>query len=319
MNIGAYVLAHHQVRKSKKQKQAFKVFLENYAAEHGYPCKEERGLFGVRNLVVGDPDSARVVYTAHYDTCPVLPFPNFITPKRIGWYLLYQLLLTGVILAAMAVIGLLAGVVLTVLDELLGLGGVLKGVAVATVFGVIYFGTLLLLLAGPANRHTANDNTSGVVTLLEIMSKLPAEARSSVAFVFFDLEEAGMLGSLGFVQHHKGVRSNTLLLNFDCVSDGDRILLALRRGAERDLPRLQRCFKSENGFQVELLSKGVFYPSDQLMFNRGVGVAALKHSRLLKTDYMDRIHTNRDVIFQEKNMEFLANCAVQLACEMTQD
>ena len=90
MNVGTYVLENHQVRKSKKQKQAFGDFLESYAADRGYTFQVEKGFLGARNLVVGDPDSARVVYTAHYDTCPVLPFPNFITPKSIGWYLLQE-------------------------------------------------------------------------------------------------------------------------------------------------------------------------------------------------------------------------------------
>ena len=57
-------------------------------------------------------------------------------------------------------------------------------------------------------------------------------------------------------------------------------------------------------------SKGVFYPSDQMNFKKGVGVAALKHSKFLRTDYMDRIHTNRDTVFCEENIEFLTEFAM---------
>ena len=98
---------------------------------------------------------------------------------------------------------------------------------------------MFLLMAGPANRHTANDNTSGVTTLLDIMTALPTEARESVAFVFFDLEEMGLFGSAGFANQHKQIAKNTLLVNFDCVSDGDTILFALRGGL-RGMPRPSR-------------------------------------------------------------------------------
>ena len=67
---------------------------------------------------------------------------------------------------------------------------------------------------------------------------------------------------------------------------------------------------------MEILSKGVFYPSDQMQFNRGVGVAALKYSKALRTLYMDRIHTSRDVILDEKNIEYLAVRGAKMASEM---
>ena len=93
------IFEFHQVRKTKQQKTAFLGYLRGFAEERGYSLKIEKGSFGARNAVVGDPDRARVVYTAHYDTCPVLPFPNFITPKRIGIYLLYQIAIILPILA----------------------------------------------------------------------------------------------------------------------------------------------------------------------------------------------------------------------------
>ena len=57
---------------------------------------------------------------------------------------------------------------------------------------ISYFAMLLLMMFGPANRHNSNDNTSGVITVLEIMSTLPENLRDKVCFVLFDLEEAGL-------------------------------------------------------------------------------------------------------------------------------
>ena len=90
------VLSEYQVRKTKKQRGAFIDYVSRYADSLGYKIGTEKGSLGANNIIVGDPESAKVVYTAHYDTCARLPFPNFITPKNIGIYLLYQLAITVV-------------------------------------------------------------------------------------------------------------------------------------------------------------------------------------------------------------------------------
>lgn len=89
------IFDNYQIRKTKKQKTAFIEYVKKLAEEYGYSLKVEKGSFGVRNIVIGDPDTAKVLYTAHYDTCARLPFPNFITPKCFLIYLLYQLLIVG--------------------------------------------------------------------------------------------------------------------------------------------------------------------------------------------------------------------------------
>ena len=103
------IFEKYQVRKTKKQKTAFIEYIKQTAECYGYDVKVENGAFGVRNIIVGDPDTAKVLYTAHYDTCARLPFPNFITPKNFLVYLLYQLLIVGVFVAVTFVIGFLSG------------------------------------------------------------------------------------------------------------------------------------------------------------------------------------------------------------------
>ena len=76
---------------------------------------------------------------------------------------------------------------------------------------------------------------------------------------------------------------------------------------------LENNFSSNQDVSVEILSKGVFYPSDQANFKCGVGVASLKYSKIFKTEYMDRIHTKKDTIYREENIEFLTKCSVNLA------
>lgn len=291
------LLSQYQVRKSKKQKAAFLEWITPLAQSHGYTVTTEKGSFGAKNIVFGDIHTAKVVFTAHYDTCAAFPFPNFITPINLPLYLLYQVVLT---LGIFIVAGI-AAVACAFSSPLLA------PFAYALTLWVI----ILLMILGPANKNTANDNTSGVATMLEIMETMPEHLRSNAAFVLFDLEEAGLIGSASFWGHHKSIMKEKLLINFDCVSDGDHLLFCIKKKARAWLPQLERAYVSSGEKQVELCTKGFFYPSDQANFPCGIGVAALKKGPF-GILYMDRIHTKRDTVFQEENIALLARSSVRL-------
>lgn len=302
------IFERYQIRKTKKQKTAFIEYIRSLTIEHGYSFRVEKGSFGARNIVVGDPDCAKVVYTAHYDTCPVLPFPNFITPKNFGIYLLYQLALTvGIFLV---VWGIMVGS--TWLGSLLADYGYISEIMIPLISALLVYFCLGLMLFGPANRHTANDNTSGVTVLVDLLCTLPEEKRDGVALVFFDLEEVGLVGSASFAKAHKLAMKNRLLVNFDCVSDGTNLLFALRKPATKFAPAIESAFPQNDEFSVEVISKGVFYPSDQMNFPCGVGVAALKCAKWGNLLYMDRIHTPKDTVYREANIVYLTEGAIRL-------
>lgn len=308
------ILRDFQIRKTKAQKETFRAWLCAELEKAGYAPKveAERSLVKSHNVVVGDPERAEVLFTAHYDTCAVLPFPNFITPRNFLFYLLYQIL----ILAAMMVVIIAAVVVL-----LLAGGRIFDDPAVASVVaGVVMYGLLLffvfwMLGAGRANRHTANDNTSGVLTLLETALALPPEDRDKVCFVFFDNEEKGLFGSSAFARRHRTARKETLVVNFDCVSDGDYLQLYPSKAVKRDpaaMEALERAFQGRGEKETEVYRGFAFYPSDQAQFKKGVGVCALKKKPLLGY-YMDRIHTGRDTVLEEENIALLRDGALRLA------
>lgn len=304
----------HHVRKTKKQKRAFRDFTAEAVRAEGYDCHEEPGMLGARNLVVGDPETARVVFTAHYDTCARMPIPNFITPTKIGIYLFYQIAISLVIL----LIPVVERFVLGVAVSLLGVPMDTVAWLIPLLYATSLIAIILLMMIGPANRHTANDNTSGVITLIELMHAIPAEHRGNVAFIFFDLEETGLFGSAGYYSRHKKAMRSTLLINFDCVSDGNHILFAVRKKATPYAKALEAAYTATDAYDVLVRTKGTVYPSDQAQFPCGVGVASLKKTRrgLL---YMDRIHTARDTVFQEANIAFLVEGSVRLVDHMYQD
>ncbi len=297
------IFQKHQIRKSGKQKSAFIDYTKQKVIENGWPMRVEVGTFGAQNIVVGDPEKAKVIYTAHYDTCAVLPFPNFLPPKNIWLYLLYQLVIVIPIL-----IVIYALFFITFLAESnLGLNPLIGNfIRLAA-----YVGICALLLAGPANKHTANDNTSGVTVLFGIMKNLPAEQRENVALIFFDLEEMGMIGSSSFAGKHKDIKKDKLLINYDCVSDGRDLMVLVKKGATPYQDKLAEAFASNEVMTVEITNKA-FYPSDQTQFKAGVGVAAFKRTRRGML-YMDRIHTPKDTVFRRENIDFIVDSSIKLA------
>ena len=302
------IMAEMQVRKSRKQKENFRAWLCGELETAGYTPQVEKG-FAARNVVVGDPDKAKVLLTAHYDTQPVLPVPNFITPRNPFFFVLYQVLIVLPLFVAIAVVEgvLLAFAPKAVLWWLMPL---------ASMVICIFF--MWWIMDGKANKHTANDNTSGVLTLVETALALPEEHRERVCFVFFDNEEKGMFGSAAFARKHRQVKKNTTVLNFDCVSDGDSIQFFLQRKLKKDetaLKRIEAAFLPDRGKDVQVVRGFSMYPSDNANFRCGAGVCALKHKKIIGY-YMDRIHTSKDTVLDEANIALLRDGCLRYIDEL---
>ncbi len=297
------VLTQYPVRKSKKRKAQFRADVTAYLKTLGYEAWEEKGSLGARNLVFGNQKSAKYLITAHYDTCPELPFPNFITPCNLWAYLGYQLLL---IIGMFAIMGMVDFLVFA-----LGAGGM---IAFYTSYLVLLL-ILVLMMFGPANPTNANDNTSGVVTVLEIAAALPEAHREDVCFVLFDFEEIGLVGSASYRSAHKQETRNQMVLNLDCVGDGDEILFfpcgKIKKNAKLLAPLCQ-LEKEVGGKKLAVHKKGFsMYPSDQASFPLGVGIAALRRNKLVGL-YMNKIHTRKDTILEEENVQLLTEALVGL-------
>jgi hypothetical protein len=300
------VLSEFPVRKTKKQKLAFRESVTAYVQSQGYTVTEEKGSMGARNLVIGDPEQAKYLVTAHYDTPARMFFPNFITPCNFTVYLIYQILVVGGFIALSYGIGA-AVFALTKNEKLAYFIGYL-----------FYWLTLVMLLAGPANRHNANDNTSGVVTVLEILRSLPEAHRNKVCFVLFDLEELGLVGSASHRKAHKNASENQIVLNLDCVGDGDFLMMfpnkKLKENAHQmaALDRICGQFGEKN---LQLHKKGFCVcPSDHKNFPKGVGIMAFKRKKLLGL-YCDKIHTDRDRNLELKNVNILRAALTTLICQ----
>lgn len=297
------VLRVFPVRKSKKQKEAFRDAVSSYLRTIGYEPTVEKGSMGAKNLVIGNPETAEYLITAHYDTPANMGMPNFVTPCSLIVFLLYQLLIVLVFLAAAVGIGVLAALAFDDAD-------------LASQIGTLaYWIALLLMMFGPANQNNANDNTSGVVTVLEAAKSMPEAARGKVCFILFDLEEAGLIGSASYQKKHKKQTANQVIINLDCVGDGNEIVMFPTKKLRTDDARLEplRGICGTWGEKsIALHEKGFsIYPSDQANFPLGVGVGAFHRKKWVGL-YYSRIHTRKDTVLEESNVNILRAAIVSL-------
>ena len=316
------ILKLHPIRKTKAQKEAFCADVQSYVKGLGYECNIESGKMGVNNIVIGDPKTAKYLVTAHYDTPARMPIPNLLTPCNFISYILYQLFAVLVFYLIGVVMGIAEWLVLCLIHlpfctsmaefwESLAFG--LVGAPLLAVYNMMIVSVLILI--GPANKSNVNDNSSGVITVLEIARTMPRMHRDRVCFVLFDLEEAGLLGSSVYRKAHKTETENQIILNLDCVGDGDHILFFPTKKAKKNEKLMQEVHRIGGWFGNKhlMLKKDGFYtyPSDQRNFPVGVGIAAF-HKKKGVGYYVDKIHTKKDTILEETNVNLLRAALITL-------
>lgn len=288
------VLAQFPIRKNKKQKAAFRDAVQSYVKSLGYECAIEKG-GSAHNVVIGNPETAKFLITAHYDTPANMIIPNLITPTNFWAFMAYQMVVTVLLLG----IALIPGQVLISVGMDVQLASFAWLISLYAILG--------LMLFGPANKNNANDNTSGVVTVLATAANLPEALRDRVCFVLFDLEEAGLVGSGQFYKKHKKTAKEQIVLNCDCCGDGSEIIFFPAKKLKKDekkMDALRALAVSEGEMTLDIREKGFsYYPSDQKHFPYGVGIAAFQSS--WAGPYCGKIHTNKDTVLDEKNVIFL--------------
>ena len=285
------------VRRKDEEKKAFREFVLGEAEKMGLSAKVETTCDGKNeNVIVGDPERANVMFTAHYDTPAASLFPNIMIPRNIPLFFAYQMLPVMFMLAIALSISYLVGMVWLGNER-----------AYMLTFLALYYGLYFLMFRGLSNPKNYNDNTSGVATLFEIMIGLSEDKKTSVAFIFFDNEEKGKKGSKAYFKDHESVMKDKLLINFDCVGNGETVVFIAKEEAEKreEYKALKASFAPKGEYTTE------FYPirgsesnSDYKSFPQGIGCMACKRTKsgLL---YTPAIHTPRDTVAKDENIEYI--------------
>lgn len=317
LNMPLDVLQQHPVRKNRPQKRAFRNAVEAYVSRMGVSFCLEKG-----NIIIGDPEKAKYLVTAHYDTGVALPVSNRLYAEGSVFYVLHQLYI-GVLLTLLPIIlscvcSVAAMLVYYRNTGLLDAGDLIPLGVVVFVLSLV----ALLLIShwttywGPANKNNANNNTSGVITVLECLRSLPESQRHKVCFVLFDRYETGMKGSACYYRKHRQALQKQLVLDLSCVGDGDHIFLFTTDKLKQNntlLPSIYKCCGYFGAKSILVKEKGrAAHPADYQKFPYAVGISAFKKGK--NGHYIDRIHTSRDTILDITNVNLLRTAICSMIC-----
>lgn len=295
------------IRRTEEQKKGLFEYVKSEAESVGLNARIEQLEKKHNNIVIGDIENASVVYTAHYDTPARSLLPNLMMPRNPGLAYAYAF-----------------GIPLVIAFASLGVAYALQVAfslpypAFAAIYLALYFGIFFGIMRRGANKTNKNDNTSGVATVLSIMAKNPENA----AYILFDNEEKGLLGSKALLKSNKELWANKPLINFDCVGLGDNIVVVAMEKAEKHpvFAKIADAVVGNDNYNVGLYpKKGSAGNTDSKNFPCGISVMACKKNKkgVLYTPY---IHTKRDTVASSENVAFLANSFCNLAntlCEET--
>ncbi len=302
-----YINDKYPIRRDDLEKKSFREFALQEVSSSNYEASIEIHK-KQNNIIIGNVNSAEVIFTAHYDTPASSIISNVILPKNPVLRVICQLWLPLGIFALSSLIGLF--VVVLVIKELL-----LRCLMwIALSFG-LYFLSSCLLTRCFKNKHNKNDNTSGVATVLSLVKRCTSK---KIAFVLFDNEERGLLGSKSFLKKNKKLPKDTLVINFDCVGAGNNVLFAAKKAARNHklYSKLKEHNQSNNGFDA------LFYPawrvtsnSDHKTFKCSIGVVTCK--KKMGIYYTGKIHTNRDTEAYAENIDFLVGNMARFVDELS--
>ena len=301
-----------EVRNSPRQKEAFRAYALDEAKSIGWPARTEAcgesadPAKAHMNVVIGDPARARAVFTAHYDTPRRALIPNLMLPLNP----VLRYLVIFVPMFAMLALSVWAARAVQVLSGLEGTAGRFLYLAV---YAALYFGLFLLLYRGKANLHNANDNTSGTACVLALAEKLKGDERA--AFILFDNEEKGKKGSKAWAKAHADFKSGLLLVNLDCVGNGENFIVSASPKAMED-GRFEALAGALEGLGAKVYNaRRASMNSDQKNFDLGVGVCACLRSRFAGY-YTPRIHTGRDTVANAENIARLSDALAGFVQEL---
>ena len=291
--------ATYPIRRTEAQKSAFREYIVSRMSEFGYCSKVETTADRKnQNVVIGDPATAKIVLTAHYDTPASAIFPNLMLPRNPLLYYLCQLLPLFLLVGIALLGGFLASLPFN--KNM----GVFLGVYI-----ILYYALFFICYRMRSNPHNANDNTSGVATVLTALANADPAHKASVAAILFDNEEKGKMGSKAYFKDHQAEMKQKPVINLDCVGYGEHIIFVAKEAAESDplYADLKDAFlQDSDDYQNHFYPmKGSNANSDYKSFPKGIGCMTCKRSRR-GIYYTPHIHTTKDRYANPANITYIA-------------
>ncbi len=300
------ILREYGVRRSAKEKERFRLYLMGTLRAMGYdPALQTRETplqmgGNVTNVVAGDPEKAKLILVAHYDTSIKTLLPPLIMPTRPLTAFLYMALTPVLVLAGSFALSFALTFALNLPHVTLPL------------FLLFLLAALCYLRFGPSETQNADDNTSGVAALLETAATLTPRYRGAVAFAFLDGGFGGLAGAKGFRARYPSAKEK-LVLNVSCVAAGDELLILPSRASRWNgdaLDAMLESFDVGGTKPAYLKTDGLtYYPSDNRAFRNSFAVCACQKLR----GFGRIIEPRKNQSITEDNLEILRKSLCKLS------
>ena len=270
------ILREYPVRRRPEEKEKFRLWLMGTLRELGYQpelqSRQSALQFGgnVLNVVAGDPERAKLILVAHYDTAIRSLLPPLYMPTRPLTAFLYLALTPALVLIGSFVLSFALTFPINAPYLTLPL------------FLLLLVTALLYLRFGPSERRNLNDNTSGVAALLETAATLTPRYRGEVAFAFLDGGFGGLSGAKGFRARFPSAKEKTII-NLCSVAEGSELLVLPNKNSRWDGALLDAILDSfENGEHTTVFLKTdglTYFPSDNRAFRYACSICACETVR----------------------------------------
>lgn len=283
------------IRRNDEQKEYFRKYIIKETKKYNYQSKVET-LDKSSNIVIGEVEQAEVVFTAHYDTPASSIIPNLMLPlnKGLGYI---QKLLFYIVLAVIA-LGIAKLIVMTLFND--------DNLLFVLYYLLFYFVLMYLTVLCVTNKNNYNDNTSGVASIMSIVCEIKSD---KVAFILFDNEEKGLLGSKAYNKKYQDIMKNKLVINLDCVGNGNNFIFIYKEKVSDNkyYSLLKEVFVSNDKYKVIYESDKIgTFNSDNKSFDLSIGVSACTLSKN-NIYYTSRIHTNKDNFIDLDNINYITD------------
>lgn len=299
------------VRRKPEEKERFRLWLMGTLREMGYSptlqTKDAALRLGgqVTNVVAGDPETAKLILIAHYDTGLKTLFPPLIMPTRPVTGFLYMALTPVCVLLGSLIVSFAVTFPINAPHLTLPL------------FLLLLVAAMLYLRFGPSETNNVSDNTSGVAALLETAAALTPRYRGEVAFAFLDGGFGGMSGAKGFRARYPSAREKTVI-NLNCVAQGDELLILPSKYSRWNgevLDAILDSFDGEGNKTVFLKTDGlIYYPSDNRAFRYSFSICACTSL----SGFGRIIRPKKSESVDDENLMILKNGLCQLASKYQQ-
>lgn len=277
-------LSYLQERMHKNSKKTFREYLETKAKKLNLNYNIYPKSYASKNVVIGDLRKAKYVLGAHYDT-----------PPRMPAFLMRSVLLFNIF----SILFIASIFVILITFELPLIIGFI-------VYVVSFF---YLMGYGIANKYNYNDNTSGVLTLLSLMEKVK---NKDVAYVFFDNEEKGLIGSMQLAFIMRKIKSyqprKKVFINFDCVGRGNVFCINSFKNKviPQELIDLSKQQDTKN-ISFEHRKPSPFEASDHFSFKGWNSLGIMCYNKKRQKYNLKNIHSHKDKYIDIDNINVLVN------------